>query len=98
MSKTIYKIEFEYDDNYGNCYQPISKSTCYEIINNIDDYIRVVNEKGNCVILSNSESFIANLSYCLNKPPFEDIINNYKMSKKEIDDIPTNILKKIYDY
>ena len=98
MSKTIYKIEFEYDDNYGNCYQPISKFTCYEIINNIDDYIRVVNEKGDCVTLSNSESFIENLSYCLNKAPFEDIINNYKMSKKEIDDIPTNILKKIYDY
>lgn len=91
MSKTIYKIEFEFDDNYGNCYQPISKFLCYEIINNSNDYEKVVDEHGNNVELNGSESFIENLVFCLNKPPFNDIVNNYKMSKEEICFLPENI-------
>ena len=88
MSITIYKIEFEYDDNCGNNYQPLSKFTCYEIINNCTDYTRVVDEYGNCVELSGSESFIYNLIFCLNKPPFNDTVNYYKMFKEEIRSIP----------
>ena len=95
MSKTIYKIEFEYDDNYGNCYQPISKFSCYEITNNGNDYIKVVDERGNCVELNGSESFIRNLAFCLNKPPFNETVNGYKTSKEEICFLPESIEKSI---
>ena len=63
VSKTIYKIEFEYDDNCGNCYQPLSKYICYEIINNCNDYEEVVDEYGDYVELRGSDSFIENLIF-----------------------------------
>lgn len=96
MSKTIYKIEFEYDDNYGNSYTPISKFLCYEIINNSNDYEKVVDEYGDYVKLNGSESFIENLIFCLNKPPFNETINGYKMSKEEIYFLPENIKKAVW--
>lgn len=95
MSKTIYKIEFEFDDNYGNRYQPLSKFLCYEIINNIDDYEKVVDEHGNKVELNGSESFIENLAFCLCKPPFNETVRGYKISKEEICFLPENIEKSM---
>jgi len=84
MSKNIYKIEFEYDDNCGNRYQPISKFVCYEIINNMTDYTRIIDEEGLTVELSGSDSFIDNLIYCINRGEFEEIRHGYNISKKEI--------------
>ena len=91
MSKIIYKIEFEYDDNYGNCYQPVSKFVCYEIINNCNDYEKVIDEYGNYVELRGSDSFIENLIFCLNKSPFNETANGYKMSKEEVSLLPENV-------
>lgn len=91
MSKTIYRIEFEYDDNYGNSYKLISKFSCYEIINNSNDYEKVIDEHGDYVRLNGSESFIENLIFCLSKPPFNETVNGYKMSKKEICFLPENM-------
>ena len=95
MSKTIYKIEFEYDDNCGNCYQPLSKFVCYEIINNCSDYEEVVDENGDYVELRGSDSFIENLILCLSKPPFNETVNGFKMSKEEGGLLPENIKKFI---
>lgn len=95
MSKTIYKIEFEFDDNYGNNYHPLSKFSCYEIFNNSNDYVKVVDECGNFVELYGSESFIENLIFCLRKPPFNETVNGYKISKEEICFLPENIEKSI---
>lgn len=93
MGKTIYKIEFEYDDNYGNSYQPLSKFTCYEIIYRSTDYIQIIDQNGYNIELVGSDSFIDNLIYCLNNPPFNEFKKGlFKMSKEEICSLPENII------
>lgn len=88
MGKTIYKIEFEYDDNCGNNHQPLSNFTCYEVVCRSTDYVSVIDQHGNYVELNGSDSFIENLTYCLNNPPFNKTVGSFKMSKEEINRLP----------